>query len=110
MTALQFLSYLKQRQNINFHVVKYDDLIANPENEFRQLAQFCGLPMTNITKHLQAMEQDSQAKNEALSREKLKKFKRTLTDEEIQILDQIYAKFNLPQINDFDNVFKLFTK
>ena len=111
MTALQFLSYLKQRQDVNFHVVKYDDLMANPESEFRQLAHFGGLQMTNIAKHLQAMEQDSQAKNEALNREKLKKFKRSsLTPKEIQILDQIYTKFNLPQINDFDNVFKLFTK
>ena len=110
MSALQFLSYLKQRKFVNFHVVKYDDLIANPESEFRQLANFCDLIIKNMEHNLQAMQQDSQAKNEALSRKTLSKFKRSLKDEEVKSLRHIFSQMNVPQIDDFDKVFKLFTK
>lgn len=110
MSALQFLSYLKQRRFVNFHVVKYDDLIANPESEFRQLANFCDLNIKNMEHNLQAMQQDSQAKNEALSRKTLSKFKRSLKDEEVKSLRHIFSQMNVPQIDDFDKVFKLFTK
>ena len=95
---------------MNFHVVKYDDLIVNPESEFRQLANFCDLNIKNMEHNLQAMQQDSQAKNEALSRKTLSKFKRSLKDEEVKSLRHIFSLMNVPQIDDFDKVFKLFTK
>ena len=104
LAALQYLSYLKQRTLVPFHVIKYEKLLSNPSQEFFKLAEHCGIQEYDIQKVLETLNQDSQEKSQ-LSQQKLKSLKKDLADQEIEKILDIFAKLGLPHYKDFDMIF-----
>ncbi len=104
MCALQFLSYLKQKTSVPFHVVKYETLLADPVKVFKDLATHIDISDYQMDKVLEAMKEDSQGKSQSLNQEKLKSFKKMMTSEEKAKVLEIFHHLELPSYEKFDEI------
>ena len=113
---LHILCYLKGKHdtNINDHIVKYEDILNNPRKELEKIVSFLGRDKDNIdyTTCLEAMNKDSQAQSEDLSKEKLAAFKQKnpVTPELVNKIDNCFQEYGLPPSKNFDDVFRRTTE
>ena len=87
---------------MDFCIIKYEDLLQNPAQEFQRLSDHCGFQQVPIQDCLRAMEKDSQ-RGSMLARDTLKKFRKSeeFTQDEIREMNEILLKLDLPTLSEF---------
>ena len=87
---------------MDFCIVKYEDLLKNPAEEFLRLSDHCGFRQVPIQDCLRAMEKDSQ-QGSSLARDTLKKFRKSeeFTEDETREMNEILLRLELPTLSEF---------
>ena len=91
------IRYQRTEKHVDFKVVSYHELVAKPKTTMRGVFEFCGLPDVSVEN---ISENDSQ-KNSGLSRQTLTKFKKSLSEAEIEEVDKVLKMSGFPDQKSF---------
>ena len=104
----QVQSYKEYRNTVKFFTLDYKDLLANPENEMRNLLDHCEMAniASDVSTCLKAMDKDSQS-GSVLSKKNLKGSKKEkLSEEQLDLIQSIMSRFDFPALEDYKELFK----
>lgn len=94
-------------KHLQWHVLKYEDFMSDPELVTIHLLGFLGVePTVQVMERCRnAAKQDSQ-EGSILSRQKLKGVSGYLPDNFTQVVNDSFLKFGLPTLDIFDTMFR----